>query len=661
MSVITGLWHFDGAPLDKERLAIVAGYARQHGPDSRTTEFHGSIGMIYQMFDSGTKVSRGPQPHRSESGSTMMWDGRLDNRDDILAALDSRDIQRQDADGCHVPSDIEILHALYNRYGVESFSRIIGDWALCIWDPSSKRLTMACDFVGIRHLYYCNLQNAVLWCSDLGALVRGAGRSFAPNDAYIAEYLEAMPHPSRTPYEGVEALPPGHWVEITETKSVVHRYWTWDISRPIRYKSDEEYEEHFRHELRRSVSRRLQSDYPVMAELSGGLDSSSIVCTADDILNSEGAATPALHTLSYYHDEEPSCDERPYFSVIEGKRGRSGTHINSARYETLTMNWPTFIPVPIYPHGVIEAETELREVLQRHSARTILSGLGGDEFLGGVPTGIPELADLLRARALTNFCRSLGQWSRVHRSSRWELLSVSLGAALTLKLRDVSVFTSQRTSILSDSLAKYSRSGRVQKANSIDWMTAGSTPTQRMFVEAWCGLQRQCAHMHLPLYGTYQRTYPCLDRDLLSFLFNIPRTQIIRAGERRSLMRRSLGSLVPREILWRKNKATSVRRYMKLFSQYATEIRVDALGPASRLCQEQFIHSTRAEIALSQAINGIAAYNWPVMRMIGLHSWFKASRDYISPPFLVSKGHRGDSSGLRKTSVNYEHREPYLR
>ena len=624
MSIITGLWNVNGEPLDKERLELVADYAKQHGPDSRTTEFQASVGMIYQLFDSGTKLSRGRQPHRSKSGTTMMWDGRLDNREHIIAALGVGSIPLQDGDE---PSDIEILHAFYDRYGVESFRQIIGDWAICVWDPNSRRLTMACDFVGIRHLYYCKLQNAILWCSDLGALVRGAGRSFTPNDLYIAEYLKSMPHPRRTPYESVEAVPPGHWVEVTETKVALHRYWSWDVSNPIRYKSDGEYEEHFRYEFRRAVRRRLQSNYPVMAELSGGLDSSSIVCTADDILGSEGVAAPTLHTLSYYHDEEPSCDERPYFSVIENKLGRVGTHINSARYESLSMDWPTFVPVPTYPHGVFEASLELWGVMQRHSARTVLSGIGGDEFLGGVPTGVPELADLLRNGEIANFGRSLVRWSKANRTSRWELIRPTVKAAIARRAHDVSGFTNSRTSLVSSALATRVRSLNSQHVDCGTWMVAGSTPTQRMFVEAWAALHRQLAYIGLPLYGTFERTYPYMDRDFLTFLINIPRTQIIRAGERRSLMRRSLTSLVPREILWRKNKATSVRRYMRVFAEHSAEIEASLVKPSSFFNFNQYVDTNRAMFALTQACNGIAIYNWPVMRLIGLYSWLKALND----------------------------------
>src|SRR6202035_132686 len=96
----------------------------------------------------------------------------------------------------------------------------------------------------------------------------------------------------------------------------------------IHYRSDAEYEEHFRFCFTESVKRRLRSDSPVLAELSGGMDSSSIVCMADQILARGKGETPRLDTLSYYDDSEPNWNERPYFTKVEEKRGRAGCHID---------------------------------------------------------------------------------------------------------------------------------------------------------------------------------------------------------------------------------------------------------------------------------------------------------------------------------------------
>ena len=91
------------------------------------------------------------------------------------------------------------------------------------------------------------------------------------------------------------------------------RHWDFDPAARIRYRTDSEYEEHFRVVFAESVRRRLRSDAPILAELSGGIDSSSIVCMADTIIARDADAFPRLDTLSYYNESEPHWNERPLF------------------------------------------------------------------------------------------------------------------------------------------------------------------------------------------------------------------------------------------------------------------------------------------------------------------------------------------------------------
>jgi asparagine synthase (glutamine-hydrolysing) len=630
MSVITGLWNFSGDAPDLPLLESVARQARQYASGPQSSYFRGSVGMIYQPFDAGRAESEKPQPHRAASGSIMMWNGRLDNRAELIAFLGDAN------DGTSSPhndpmlkstSDVDIAHAIFCKCGSDGLRKITGDWALTVWDGLERRLVLACDFCGIRHLYYCQLPNSVLWCTDLKAIVAGSHRQFHLCDAYIAEYLEAMPTCGRTPYREIKAVPPGHWVEITELDVTVHRYWNWDTRTPILYKSDAEYEEHFRHVFRQSVKRRLRSKRPVMAELSGGLDSSSIVCMADDILEREGAPTPQLHTVSSYHEEEPSCDERPYFSVIEQTRGRTGTHIKT--HDTLTLDLPMFLAIPVYPQGLVDGSTAYWGAMRDHAACTLLSGIGGDEFLGGVPTGVPELADFVRARDFAGLAAGIGRWSIASKLSRWQLLHASLGSAHQRTLQDAPYISDRKSTLLTHAFSEWARSACV--STPIEWLDPAALPSQRIFVEAWCELLRHSAYWQPPIFGCYEHTYPYLDQDLLSFLINIPRSQVIRAGERRSLMRRALASLVPREVLWRRNKATSSRRYMRTFTAHSAEIVKRFSKRQSEWVRYGFVDGDRFVDAFHKACNGLAEYNQPVMRVLGLDAWSRLAMSHLSP------------------------------
>src|SRR5205807_1259080 len=154
-------------------------------------------------------------------------------------------------------------------------------------------------------------------------------------------WLSFFPAAHLTPYVGIHSVPPASSVLIGPGRHMVSKYWDFDPKKRICYRIDGEYEEHFRGVFGEAVGRRLRSDNPILAELSGGMDSSSIVCMADTIIARGVAETPRLDTVSYYDDSEPNWNERPYFEKVEQKRGRTGCHIDAVPQQSLTFGRPS--------------------------------------------------------------------------------------------------------------------------------------------------------------------------------------------------------------------------------------------------------------------------------------------------------------------------------
>src|SRR5260370_14499295 len=196
----------------------------------------------------------------------MTWDGRLDNRDELIPQLWSDLTDDQ--------SDVGLAGAAFDRWGTDCFAKLIGDWALAISNPREKELSLARDYLGIRHLFYYSTSKKVIWCSHLAPLAL-SGAQFTLCDEYVGGYLALYADAYLTPYREIRSVPPGKFVRIRDGIATVHNYWTYNPKRQIRYKTDIDYEEHFRHLFRQAVRRRLRTDSPVLAELSGGFDSSS--------------------------------------------------------------------------------------------------------------------------------------------------------------------------------------------------------------------------------------------------------------------------------------------------------------------------------------------------------------------------------------------------
>ena len=276
MSVQAGIWNFDGRPVDHRLLADISESLKYQGPDGEFCHVDGSVALLYRPFHTTAESHREEQPHVSRRGFVLTLDGRLDNRDELIPELRSE----LEVD----PTDVAIVGAAFDRWETRCFRHFVGEWATSIWYQAEKTLYLAQDYAGVRRIYYFLTENDVLWCSHLAPMVLKTGASFRLNDEYIAGYLVIQPEAHLTPYREIMAVPPGCFVTIRPKEAKVCRYWWFAPEQRIRYKSDAEYEEHFRHVFRQAVRRRLRSDRPILAELSGGLDSSSIVCMADDII-----------------------------------------------------------------------------------------------------------------------------------------------------------------------------------------------------------------------------------------------------------------------------------------------------------------------------------------------------------------------------------------
>jgi len=294
---------------------------------------------------------------------------------------------------------------------------IVGDWALTIWRPEEKELIFASDFMGVRHIFYHLRADQVRWSSDIAPLVLLGGIKFHTDDEFVAGYLAHIPTGIRLPIARFAKFRRGSFVRVRPSNVSVERFWHFSPHTIIRYKTDRDYEEHFRHVFRQSVRRRLRSDAPVIAELSGGLDSSSIVCMADDILANEGADTRRLDTLSFYDKTEPKGDDWVYFHKIERQRGRVGIHIDSSKMakSPKSLELGTFCPFPGTLGITRGLGDEYADGVRESGCRVVLSGLGGDEFMGGIPDPRCLLGDLILQCRFFRLAGQLAAWSLIKR------------------------------------------------------------------------------------------------------------------------------------------------------------------------------------------------------------------------------------------------------
>ncbi len=615
MSVQYGRWNFDGKPIERGYLEKVSALIAPYGPDGAGAHSKGNISILYRAFHTTKESRRESQPHVTSSGAFITWDGRLDNRAELIGRLG-------DLVTAH-STDVQIVSAAYEYWWEDCFAMLIGDWALSIWNPRTRSLILAKDPIGTRHLYYTFDDKQVSWSTILDPLVLLAGKTFALCEEYIAGWFSFFPAAHLTPYVEIHSVPPSSSVLIRAGKHTVSKYWDFDPSKRIRYRTDGEYEEHFRAVFGEAVRRRLRSDSPILAELSGGMDSSSIVCVADTLIARGSAETPRLDTLSYYNDSEPNWNERPYFTKVEEKRGRTGTHIDVGKQEPFSLEVDTerFAATPGSGGRPSEAAKQFAACMVSQGNRVVLSGIGGDEVTGGVPTPMPELEDLIARAKIGQLAHQLKVWALNKRKPWFHLLFGALRGFFPPALTGVPKYK-QPAPWLTPGFVKRNRDAL--RGYETRLKLFGPLPTFQENVFTLDALRRQMSCLVLPRDPLYEKRYPYLDRTLLEFASAIPREQLVRPGQRRSIMRRALDGVVPDEVLNRKRKAYVARSPMAVIVRDWSRI---AEITQHMICGSLgIVEVTSFSEAFQRARQGRESPLITLLRTLGIESWLQDAR-----------------------------------
>jgi asparagine synthase (glutamine-hydrolysing) len=368
-----GIFSLDGEPVDPRQVHELAGAAP--GAEGHVVDVwaHGPVGLGAARAPSAPH----PQPlSDAESGCVLVFDGRIDNRDEIRASLSGS--------GRPGPrhSDAALVLAAYLKWGSEAPGRLLGDFAFAAWDARLRRLVLARDPVAMRPLFFSRLHRHVIFGSTLEQLFRRpdiAGE--VDDDAAISYlYLQRL-RLRRSFFRDAEPLLGGRIATVDDRGVRIRRYWHWSSEPPPFRRATGAEREEFRALFEDAVGRRLDGPGPVAVMLSGGLDSSAIAAMA-------GALDPGsveVRTYSARFHRFPSADESDYAKAVVRRYGFSHTWIDGDECWPLSTfeGWlpvftePFFDPYPVLYHGF--------ELASRDGVHSALTGFGGDSVLIGTP------------------------------------------------------------------------------------------------------------------------------------------------------------------------------------------------------------------------------------------------------------------------------------
>lgn len=257
MSGIVGAWDLGGRPLGAGLVPAMLDRMANRGPDGSSVWQDGTIGLGCALRKNTAESGGEVQPFVHASGAVIVFDGRLDDRDDLIAGLQGW----PEADV--LASDPELVMAAYEALGESFVEALSGDFAFAIFDPVKQWLMLGRDAIGARPLHFFRTRDTFLFASEISALLEHPAVEAKPNLGQLASYLrESRPFGdggSATFFEGVHSLLPANVAVVTPSRFVARRYWDFDGTRRIRFDSSEGYREGFRLQLERAVRRRMRT------------------------------------------------------------------------------------------------------------------------------------------------------------------------------------------------------------------------------------------------------------------------------------------------------------------------------------------------------------------------------------------------------------------
>ncbi len=357
------------------RLLAMTGAIAHRGPDDE--QFHAEPGVILGARRlSIVDLAGGRQPIANEDGSVWVaFNGELfeypELRQELLAG------GHRLATRC----DTEAWVHLYEDLGEGMFAKARGQFAVSLWDRKNNTLILGRDRVGICPLYYAERDGWLLWGSEVKAIL-ASGMVPARPDVKGIDHLFSFfcAGTTRTYFEGINSLPPGHYLKVKDGKLSIHQYWDLDFpdaGQERRLDDPGPLVDELEHLMRQSVERRLRGDVPVVSYISGGLDSTVVLGLSS---RQRGHAVPSF-TIGF---DKAGPDER--------SQSRESAEALGSKLTMISLTSPEI--AASYPELVLAAEgpvmdtscaalMKLAATVHGQGYKVALTGEGADEALAG--------------------------------------------------------------------------------------------------------------------------------------------------------------------------------------------------------------------------------------------------------------------------------------
>ncbi|NQX60369.1 asparagine synthase-related protein [Paenibacillus qinlingensis] len=487
-------------------------------------------------------------------------DAILDNRNELFEQLQIEQNRRKG-----FPDSALILLA-YRKWGEEAPKYLIGDYAFMIWDTKKHQLFGARDFTGSRTLYYHHSQTSFTFCTTIEPLLALPYIEKKLNEEWLAEFLAITSvidtvDVESTVYKHIEQIPPSHSIVVKAGKVTLTKYCTFSAGKQLKLKSNEEYEEAFRDVFQSAVTARLRTHRNVGSQLSGGLDSGSVVSFAARALQKQ---KKQLYTYSSIPEENFSdwtkrntiADERPLIKSTVAYVGNIQDQYFDFAGKSALSEVDEWLDIMEMPYKFFENSVWIKGIYEKAHQQDIgvlLNGGRGNFTISWGPA-MQYYASLMRKLSLVHLYDEVCKFSVRMESGRAHILKLAAQKAFPGIHQLFSKGTQQEPppQLLNPELAK--KTNIIQKLEA-KGMLAGVQLTKNLDKERIMHFQQlnlwstsNTSTSKLSLRYKLQGRDPTNDLRVIRFCLSLPMEQYIQKGQDRALIRRSMHNLLPDDI-----------------------------------------------------------------------------------------------------------------
>jgi len=540
MCGITGVIEKLGQKVDRQKVKEVNRSISHRGPDSEGYFWGNNFSFGHRRLSIIGLGEEGHQPMHDEASSenVLIFNGEIYNYIELKKELIQSGFSFQTS------TDTEIILKAYAHWGSSCVNHFNGMWAFALWDKKKNIIFCSRDRFGIKPFYYRNAKENFVFGSEIKQILRYL-EDVVANKKVLIDYLVAglEEHTDGTFFSEINKLAGGHNLiyDLNTHQFKIEKYYS------IRFKNLQDRDEEssiklYKEQLNKAVKLRLRSDVKVGSCLSGGLDSSSITAIASSLYQSETDKFNAIHAISRDKNTDESSFAESVAKHCQVKLNKIEPSINDFKQNLdeviYTQEEPFGSPSIFMQYFVMKKAKEI-------DCKVLLDGQGGDETLLGYESYYPAY---LKSLALKEKIKEFFNSSKNSKLSLLELLKYYLYFTnYKLRLRRIK---KKNNFFKKEVLQKYEST--VIEEQSINYANIEDLQVQEI-------VKTQLPHLlkyedKNSMKNSIETRLPFIDFETLECALSLNNRFKINQGWTKYLLRKAVERLLPKSVVWRKNK-----------------------------------------------------------------------------------------------------------